>query len=58
MEIEKILACSRPAWAKSMRPHLNQYEVGMVAHSCHPSDAGSINRKIKVQPSWLINMRP
>jgi hypothetical protein len=33
-------------------------KLGMVEHSCHPSYAGSINRRTIVQASLGINMRP
>jgi hypothetical protein len=30
----------------------------MVAHACHPSYVGSINRRITVQANLGINVRP
>jgi hypothetical protein len=30
----------------------------MVAHACHPSYAGSINRRITVQADLSVNVRP
>jgi hypothetical protein len=33
-------------------------KLGVVAHTCHPSYAGSINRRIMVQTSQSINVIP
>jgi hypothetical protein len=43
---------------KFMRPHLNQYKLSMVACACYPNYVGNINRKITVQASWAINVKP
>jgi hypothetical protein len=50
---------SRPTWIKKFkRPYLHFCKLDMVAHSCHPSCAGSIHGRIAVQTSLGINLRP
>jgi hypothetical protein len=46
----------RPAWAKS--PSQSAKMRGMAMHACHSVCAQSINRKMEVQVSPEIKMRP
>jgi hypothetical protein len=43
---------------KLVRPHLNQKELGVVAHACHPCYEGSVNRRVTIQAGPGINAKP
>jgi hypothetical protein len=47
----------RPAWAKSLRSHLNQW-LGIVVCTCHPAAGEAEIRRIRFQPSLGKFMRP
>jgi hypothetical protein len=49
----------RSAWAKSSEDPLSTNKnLDIVVHACHPSYAGSINRRIMVQAGQSIKARP
>jgi hypothetical protein len=41
-----------------VRPHLKQYNGGMMVHAYHPSYEGNVNRRIAIQAFPGINVRP
>jgi hypothetical protein len=53
VEIGRIAIGGQSGWGEGewqiARPHLNQYKLGVVVHTCHLSCAGNIKRKIEVQ---------
>jgi hypothetical protein len=45
--------------SRTAPPHVGQLKkLGVVECTCHPNYAGSINRRIMVQSSPSINVRP
>jgi hypothetical protein len=55
---DREVRCLRPIGEKFMRHHLNQYKEALASCICYFTYAGSINRKIMVQASPGINVRP
>jgi hypothetical protein len=57
-DIKRIAGQGQPGTKSLQVSIFNQYKLGMVTHASHPSFMRSVNRRILVQVSLGINVRP